>query len=279
MNQGAGYVRAVPDRHRGTVLTHLSATAPLRLFAPRITDQAAWLYSTTLGGGLVGGDDIRLTIDVEAGARVLAVTQASTKVYRSTRACRQRLDATVGAGAVLVSLPDPVVPFAGSIFEQRQRIALHTAGSVLAMDGFTSGRLAFGEHWACDRYANRFEVLRDGRPMFYDHVMIDAADQSIAERMRPFNICLVLVAMGPAFAPLATAMLARVAAMTAPAARRGESGSSSADALVVSASMISGGGVLLRLAAVSVERATATLREWLVPILPMLGDDPWARRP
>ena len=263
-----GYLRAVPDVHRGTVLTHMRASAPLRWFAPRVTDAVAWVYSTTLGGGLVGGDDIRITIDVEARARLLSMTHASTKVYRSTRPSRQHLDVTVGSDAMFVSLPDPVVPFAASSFEQRQRFTLLARGSVLAIDAVTSGRRAFGEHWAFDRYANRFEIFQDGRPLFYDHLRLDRADQSIAERMQAFNIYLVLVAAGPMFASLSAGVLADVA--VSPIAP--------ADGLVISASPLAGDGMVLRLAAVSLERAAATLRQLLRPIVPLLGDDPWARR-
>ncbi|MFP2902403.1 urease accessory protein UreD, partial [Corallococcus sp. 4LFB] len=47
---------------------------------------------------------------------------------------------------------------------------------------------------------------------------------------------------------------------------------------VVSASPLGGDGLLLRVAAVSLETLLATTRDWLSFLPGLLGDDPWARR-
>ena len=68
---------------------------PGEAIATKGRGSTCWVYAATLGGGLVGGDDIRLRVDVTAGARALLTTQASTKVYRSLRPASQSLAATV----------------------------------------------------------------------------------------------------------------------------------------------------------------------------------------
>ena len=266
---GAGYVRAVATTAGGTSISHVRAESPLRLFTPRVSPMAAWVVTATLGGGLVGGDDIRLSVDVEDDARVLLTTQASTKVYRSALGARQHLDAHVADGALLVAWPDPIVGFAGSTFDQRQRFHLAEHATLLAVDWVVSGRRAYGEHWAFDRYVSRFEVERAGRAVFYDHLRLSQTDGPVAERMRGFSAYAVAVVTGPMVGALADEILADVSGR--PADRRH-------DPIVSAAPLARTGGVVLRMAGTSVERLGATLREILRPIVPLVGDDPWARR-
>ena len=94
------------------MLTRAFATSPAKLIATKGRGATCWVYAATLGGGLVGGDEIRVRADVTTGARALLTTQASTKVYRSLRPSRQSLQASVEADALLAVVPDPVVCFA-----------------------------------------------------------------------------------------------------------------------------------------------------------------------
>lgn len=85
---GSGWLRFAHVAGR-TVLTRGSATSPLKLFNPRNAGASAWAYLATYGGGLVGGDQVRMRIEVGPQAAALVSTQASTKVYRSARRASQ----------------------------------------------------------------------------------------------------------------------------------------------------------------------------------------------
>src|SRR5207248_157466 len=52
-----------------SVVRSAFAASPLRLLTPRNHGQAAWAYTSSLGGGLVDGDEIR--IDVRIGDRAV----------------------------------------------------------------------------------------------------------------------------------------------------------------------------------------------------------------
>ena len=47
---------------RRSVVRRAYATSPLRLLTPKNHGSAAWVYASSYGGGLVGGDDLRLTV-------------------------------------------------------------------------------------------------------------------------------------------------------------------------------------------------------------------------
>ena len=130
---GSGTLRVVRHGSR-SVASRALAGSPLRFLTPSNHGDAAWVFTSTYGGGLLGGDAVRLQIDVEDEAALLLQTQASTKVYRSPRGASSTLDARVGERARLLVLPDPTVCFRGASFEQTQAVDVQRSGSIVLMD-------------------------------------------------------------------------------------------------------------------------------------------------
>src|SRR3954470_24270989 len=136
---GRGHIELEKVGNR-TVVTRRMAMSPLKLLAPSTCGESAWIFTSTYGGGLVGGDEISLHISAGPSTRSLLSTQASTKIYRTTGLpCRQRLDASIGEDAILVSLPDPLVCFAKSDYRQIQRFNLALGAGLVMVDALTSG--------------------------------------------------------------------------------------------------------------------------------------------
>ncbi|CAK7230502.1 hypothetical protein SBRCBS47491_007607 [Sporothrix bragantina] len=134
--------------------------------------KSALVFLLSYGGGLVAGDQVNLTIDVHRGARLSLVTQGTTKVFKATGdgreapvkvPTRQNLIMTVAPGAGLCLLPDPVQPFAESLYEQVQVVRLDEKDSIAApslclLDWVTQGRAANGENWSFTSWKGRNEV-------------------------------------------------------------------------------------------------------------------------
>ena len=252
-----------------TVVRRAFATSPLKLLNPRATDDidVAWVYTATLGGGLLGGDAIHLNIDVATGARALLATQASTKIYRSTRPTSQHLSASIADGALLGIVPDPIVCFAGSSFQQEQRYELSRGASLVLVDWMSAGRYATGERWAFDRYASRLELRREGRRIVYDGLRLSRETDAGLERMGRFNVWLSAILMGPLVSSYAEKIVARVSSQSV--AHR--------SSLIVSAAPLGVDGALLRVAGVSVEQVGAVL-ERLGFLRALFGGDPLTRQ-
>lgn len=257
-----------------TVLTRAYAKSPAKLITTRGRGPTCWVYSATLGGGLVGGDDIQLHADVTAGARALLTTQASTKVYRSPRRSRQILTATVGAGALLAVVPDPIVCFADADFIQTQRYDVHADASLVMVDWVTSGRHGTGERWAFSRYESHFDIRRDARRIFFDAVILEPNLDSVVERMGRFEVLMTAVISGPLVAAAALDIVKHLSQR--PIARQGSLGAG--PALVVSAAALRDGGALVRMAGISVEQLGQALRRYLAFLSPLVGDDLWSRK-
>jgi len=265
----AGTARMVFSRNaERTVLERVFASSPVKLFSTRSVGTACWVYSATLGGGLVGGDAVRMTIDVGAGARALLATQASTKVYRSPRPASQHMTAAINNDALLAVLPDPIVCFAGAHFSQAQYYELDARANLVLVDWMTSGRHAVGERWAFRHYGSRIDVRRSGRRLFYDHVRLDESDGNIAERFAGFDVCLTAVITGPLVSSAAKAIVQATAAL--PIDKHSD--------MVMSAWTLPDGGAVVRIAGPGAEQVGAALRERLEFLRDALGDDPWSRK-
>jgi urease accessory protein len=128
---GLGQLEFVRTGSR-TIVTRVFATSPLRLLNPGNNGRAAWVYSSSYGGGLVDGDRVALDISASRGAEAYLSTQASTKVYRSPHGTCVDVNARVEEGATLLVLPDPVVCFTGARYRQAQHFHLSAQGSQIA---------------------------------------------------------------------------------------------------------------------------------------------------
>src|SRR5262245_2200077 len=93
---GSGRLRFENVRGR-TQIVESFAASPLKFLHPRSRGSAAWVVTSTYGGGLLGGDAIELNVNVGEDSRALLTTQASTKIYRSDRSSAQTLDCRVAS--------------------------------------------------------------------------------------------------------------------------------------------------------------------------------------
>ncbi len=212
LQNGRGVVNV--DRVNGrSIVTRAFARSPLRLLTPRRrSDQSASVFTSTFGGGLLGGDVIDLDMTVGAGASCTLSTQASTKVYRTAigAPATQLLRLDIGQGALCAVTPDPLTCFAGAMFEQRIEVDLAATGSLLLLDWLTSGRYACGERWAFSRYSSRMDIRLESHLIFRDAIRLDPVDGPIVgeHRMGSCNCYAVVLLLGPRVRSVAAEILA-----------------------------------------------------------------------
>lgn len=251
-----------------SVVSRAYATSPLRLLMPANHGHAAWIYSSSFGGGLVDGDHIAMDIDVGRGAAAFISTQASTKIYRSPHGTSAEMRARVAADGLLVVAPDPVVCFSGARYRQTQTFELADRGALVLLDWVSSGRHVAGERWAFDEYHNQMTVRVDGRLLVHDALALRAADGNLRERLGRFNVLAVAVLAGAPLAAAASALVSIAAAW--PVLKRSDQ--------LVAATVLGDCGCVVRFAGTSVERVGRTIREFLGFLPALLGDDPWTRK-
>ena len=251
-----------------TVIETAFAESPLRLLTPKNHGRAAWTYTSTLGGGMVDGDAIRLRVHVREGAAAVLASQGQNRIYRSARGCRSELAVDVADGAFFALLPDATVCFAGAAYEQKTELRLERAGAAILVDVLSCGRAARGERWAFRRYSGELSLRLGDRLVAAERLLLDPAHGALGERLGRFDSLCTIVLAGEALLEQRAAIARRIEAMPLrPRAAR------------IEQSNDLGGALLLRIAATSVEDATRAVRDHLHFLPELLGDDPWARRP
>jgi len=268
----AGYAQLTVETVAGqSTVTSARSVSPMKLLVPRPRGVSAWAFTSSFGGGLVAGDRTELHLELGASARAFIGTQASTKIYRNPaqRPCSHRTEVSLGAGAVLVLAPDPVQAFAESMYVQRQVFRLAADAGLVLVDWFGAGRVARGERWGFTRLENRNEVFLGGQRVFLDSLLLDsgAGFAVSAHQVGRFNCFATCLLVGQPVASVAVAILAAVGG------RPVERGAS----LITSASPVAG-GVVVRIAGESTEPVGRELGRHLQGVVPLLGDDPWARK-
>lgn len=108
-------VVAEPDGRGGTRLSRLRGESPLLLRYTPVRSGPATVYLVGGAAGPLGGDDLRLSIEVRPGAALClrAVAASVALPGRSGAASCFRVQASVGALGELEWLPEPTVAAAG----------------------------------------------------------------------------------------------------------------------------------------------------------------------
>ena len=275
---GAG-ASAVPGRGglavvRGcggpSVVTRAYATSPLRLLMPKNHGSAAWVYTSSYGGGLVDGDRIALDVDVGPGAAAFLSTQASTKVYRSPqrheqRAARAHLDGGTPGGH---ARPGRLLRGARATGRRSRSTCRRTAGSCSSTGCRRAGTppVSGGRSTSTSRGCARESRADSSSTMRW---RCAADDGDLRDRMGRFDVLAVVLILGTRLRDRAAEIAARVAEMPVPpparAARGGDAGWRIAAACCASPGRRS-------------SRRRGRSAEYLGFLPGLLGDDPWARK-
>ena len=194
----------VYDRERQlTSLSRCKQTPPLRVVHAFPQDHAGTLlHLHNLSGGVLGGDELGLDITVGPAARVQLTTTSATRIYRcrpGAPPARQHCDIRIQAGGLLEYLPDQLIPFAGSRYQQSTHIELAEDAGLFWWETIAPGRLARGECFAYDLLQFETQITANGLPIACERFKLEpqCADLSSPVRLgsylyhSSFFICLV----------------------------------------------------------------------------------------
>ena len=180
--------------------TRVAESGSLRVRFPNTQDGLEAVIVNT-GGGMTGGDEFTVDIDVGEGSHLVAGSAAAEKIYRSTgpdTAMNVRL--SVGEGARLAWLPQETILFARARLKRCIDVDLAEGASLVMAEAILFGRAAMGEAMRDGFWADTWRVRRGGRLVFAENVRLDG---DIAEKLaRPASakggIALATVLIAPA---------------------------------------------------------------------------------
>lgn len=166
-----------------TVLNVLRQEPPWRaLRAFQNSSNEALIHLHNVSGGILGGDQLRFDATLDDSTRAQITAVGATRIYRAAdtkpAAC-QMTRLCVGSGALLEYLPDTVIPFAGSRFEQRSEVHLAPGAGLIWWETVSAGRIGSGESFAFDRLSVATQILADGKPIAKERYSLEPKNQDL----------------------------------------------------------------------------------------------------
>ncbi len=153
----------VSRRHQGPLVVQ-------RPFYPE-GDGVCHTYLLHPPAGIVGGDDLATTLELDTGAHALMTTPAGTRWYFSHGVnARVRQRASLAEGTTLEWLPQETLLFDGAHARFATRIDLTGGARFCGWEILGLGRPACGERFAHGRFDFRFDIFRDGYPLLLERL-------------------------------------------------------------------------------------------------------------
>src|ERR1700733_9062576 len=123
-------------------------------------------HMDNLSGGILDSDSLHYQIDVGSAAQAQVTSTGATRVYRSrspASRASQCVRVNIASDGYLEYVPDQLIPFAGSRFDQAARIEMERGGSLIWWDRVAPGREASDEIFRFESLTSRFEVIASGQ--------------------------------------------------------------------------------------------------------------------
>lgn len=175
------YVRLSCDRDGRSVVSRQYVTYPFRLsrtFRLDPTDpNRAYLYMMSTSPGLLAGDNLQVSLQLDANTSLYLTDQAATKVHSMPTAgtlAKTVYEIAVGAEANLELVPEPLIFYTDATLEQITQVKLHPTGRLFLSEIILPGRLARGESYRFRDYFSRLQVTSPtGELLFADAMRLE----------------------------------------------------------------------------------------------------------
>lgn len=167
-------------RRGKTVLTKLDFNGPLNLKSLLYPEPA---YQGVLPaeaivlhppGGLVSGDDLKLDLTAQDGARLLVTTPAATKVYgvdHNAVPQRQMVNLTI-TDSVLEYLPAETIVFNRAQAHLGLNVDLSGTGTFIGSETVVLGRKVGAQPFTHGAISQHTEIKRDGHLLFHENLKL-----------------------------------------------------------------------------------------------------------
>lgn len=173
---------------QSTKLTHCVQHPPLKVIRAFPLDAGgALVHLHNISGGVLGGDQLALTVDVGPEAYTQLTSTSATRLYRSRSAqqlAQQTTTVRVQEGGLLEYLPDPLIPFAGSRYQQHTQIRLEADAGLFWWEIIAPGRVAHGELFAYDLLKTAMMISTPERPLAQERFTLEPQRFSLSSLAR-----------------------------------------------------------------------------------------------
>jgi urease accessory protein len=151
-------------------------------------------------GGIAGGDELTVEIDLEANSSAVVTTPAAAKWYKAPRyRCRQQVTIRLAKGSTLDWLPQENIFYNATRAESAFTLQIEPGATAIGWEIGLLGRQASAEQWleGSLRFATSIERT-DGRPLWVEQLLLDASGslREARQGLCGFNVFGTLWAIG-----------------------------------------------------------------------------------
>lgn len=141
-------------------LKEQSFSAPFHLSKPHLDADALVVNVVNPTAGLFDGDEVVLDAKVESGVSLVLTTPSASRVYqsRSGKAALVTQRVHVAKGAFAEFVPEPLIPHAGSVYQQSTELQVDPGGGLIFFEWLAPGRVASGESFLFDQLEWKTDV-------------------------------------------------------------------------------------------------------------------------
>lgn len=157
--------------NNSTQLVKAYSQAPLKIQRSFYPEGQEICHSIILhtAGGMVGGDRLSQTINLQPETQVLLTTPAASKIYRSSgETVQNTINIEIQEQAYLEFIPREIIIFNGAIFSQNLRVNLAPNACYLGWEITRFGRTARGEIFNQGQWKSCTEIWQNGCPVWVD---------------------------------------------------------------------------------------------------------------
>ncbi len=158
----------------GLRLARLRQQGSAKALLPRMQGVPEVVYLNT-SGGLTAGDTLSYALNLGAGTRVVATTQAAERAYRAEgEPARVTVAHRVGAGGWLDWLPQETLLFESAKLHRETTISLAPDAGCLMLEAVVLGRAAMGEVVQNLHFSDIRKVEKAGKPIFLEPFLLNS---------------------------------------------------------------------------------------------------------
>lgn len=132
-------------------------------------------FLITMGGGITQGERYLTKIHLGENSRAILSTQAPTYIFKCEdgRISKQFFEIQLDQDSILEYLPDNVIPYKHSNYEQVSSIKVAKGASLIYTDGITAGWSPDGADFRYDYVHMDTQLYYDGKLMYGDNMILD----------------------------------------------------------------------------------------------------------
>jgi len=186
-------------REDKTVISQRQHYGPLVIQKPFYPEgEVCHVYLLHPPGGVVGGDQLTLDVEVNSAGHTLLTTPAAGKFYRSAGSLAQlKQTLVVKANSALEWLPQETILFSGCQVRMQTVVQLEDDAAFIGWEILCLGRPAGNELFEAGSARQHFELWRNNRPLLLDRATIAGNDDVMSARwgMQGYTVSGTLMAV------------------------------------------------------------------------------------